>query len=219
MPEAQGFLSEWAQDYVRGGVKKDDVTLEYESDPFRNLVGGMLGGGTGEQAITDVKTGKKKEKSRATWDNAGIHQGKLTEMGLTEDSGSEAILGGLSKITEEKEQTVHDRNTELPKATLKAQSEQSDRVITAQGKESDKVIAAGDRRASENMTVLQAQMQQSNNQFMTQMADSKDQRAMELQMRREDMDRRDRRDEKNRRRESIQALIGGLSSLGAAFAV
>ena len=61
--------------------------------------------------------------------------------------------------------------------------------------------------------------QQRHNQFMATQADNKDARAMELQMRREDMDRLDRRDEKNRRRESIQALVAGLSSLGAAFAV
>ncbi len=70
---------------------------------------------------------------------------------------------------------------------------------------------------SNNLAI--AGLTQSNNQFMAQMADSKDQRAMELQMRREDMDRRDRKDEKSRRRESIQALVAGLSSLGAAFAV
>ena len=43
-------------------MKKDDVTLEYESDPFQNFVDGMLGGGTGEQAITDLKTGRKGKK-------------------------------------------------------------------------------------------------------------------------------------------------------------
>ena len=64
-----------------------------------------------------------------------------------------------------------------------------------------------------------AQLQQSNNQFMAQMADSKDQRAMELQIRREELDRADARDERNRRRESIAALTSGLAALGAAFAL
>jgi hypothetical protein len=38
---------------------------------------------------------------------------------------------------------------------------------------------------------------------------------MQLEM----YERRDAKDEKNRRRESIQALVAGLSSLGAAFAI
>ncbi len=208
MPEAQGFLSEWAQDYVRGGVKKDDVTLEYESDPFRNFVGGMLGGGTGEQAITDVETGAKKKKSRSTWENAGINQGKLTEMGLTKDSGSEAILGGLTEIADQKEIKDHERSTEMPKAVLKGQAAQS-----------DKVIAAGDRRASENMTLLQQQMLNQSRESRLDRAERADQRADDRMMQIEMFERADAKEEKNRRRESIQALVAGLSSLGAAFAV
>ena len=49
--------------------------------------------------------------------------------------------------------------------------------------------------------------------------DARESRADELMFRRESMERADRKDEKNRRRESIQALVAGLSSLGAAFAV
>ncbi len=75
------------------------------------------------------------------------------------------------------------------------------------------------QQGNQQMQLATATLAQQGNLQMMQMADSKDQRAMELQMRREDMDRLDRRDEKNRRRESIQALVAGLSSLGAAFAV
>ena len=75
------------------------------------------------------------------------------------------------------------------------------------------------QQGNNQMALATAQMQQNNNQFMAQMADSKDQRAMELQMRREDMDRVDRRDERNRRKDSIAALTSGLASLGAAFAL
>ena len=54
---------------------------------------------------------------------------------------------------------------------------------------------------------------------MAQMADSKDQRALELQIRREELDRADARDARNRRRDSIAALTSGLAALGAAFAL
>ena len=49
--------------------------------------------------------------------------------------------------------------------------------------------------------------------------DGRESRADDLMFRRETMERADRKDEKSRRRESIQALVAGLSSLGAAFAV
>jgi hypothetical protein len=212
MPEAQGFLSSWAQDFVRSGVKRDEVTREWESNPFNNFIGGALGGGTGEQAITDKKTGLKREKSETTWDNAGIHQGKLTEMGLTKDSGAEAILGGLTKISDDKDAAGHKRDMETVTTPLQMS-------LTATEKTGQRNHDATMTQLGNQNSIAMAGLTQSNNQFMAQMADSKDQRAMELQMRREDMDRLDRRDEKSRRRESIQALVAGLSSLGAAFAV
>lgn len=75
------------------------------------------------------------------------------------------------------------------------------------------------QQGNNQMQLGLAQLTQSNNQFMAQMADSKDQRAMELQMRREELDRIDARDERNRRRDSIAALTSGLAALGAAFAL
>ena len=72
---------------------------------------------------------------------------------------------------------------------------------------------------SNQNAIAMAGLTQSNNQFMAQMADQKDQRAMELQIRREELDRIDARDERNRRRDSIAALTSGLAALGAAFAL
>ena len=74
------------------------------------------------------------------------------------------------------------------------------------------------QQGNQQMQLATATLQQQGNQFMAQMADSKDQRAMELQMRREDLDRLDRRDERNRRRDSIAQLTAGIAALGAAFA-
>ena len=59
----------------------------------------------------------------------------------------------------------------------------------------------------------------SDKRYLADRADTRDARADELMMRREDMERLDRKDERNRRRDSIASLTAGLASLGAAFAL
>ena len=68
------------------------------------------------------------------------------------------------------------------------------------------------------MTLMLAKMDQSDKNARLDRIERNEMRADELMFRREDQMRADRRDEQNRRRESIQALVAGLSSLGAAFA-
>lgn len=72
---------------------------------------------------------------------------------------------------------------------------------------------------SNQMELSRMQMAQNNKDRLAERIDARESRADELMFRRESMERADRKDEKNRRRESIQALVAGLSSLGAAFAV
>jgi hypothetical protein len=69
------------------------------------------------------------------------------------------------------------------------------------------------------MELTRAQMAQSDKRYLADRIDAREARADDLMFRRESMERADRKDDKNRRRESIQALVAGLSSLGAAFAV
>ena len=210
--DAQNFLQRYGQSMIRDGVERDPYTDEYKSDPIRNAIGGLLGGGSGTKAIEDRVKGDKKKKSREAWADAGIHRGKLTEMGLSETSTVDAIAGGLSSIAETKDQTGHTRNMETVTKPLEMS-------IAATEKTGQRNHDATMTQLSNQNSIAMAGLTQSNNQFMAQMADSKDQRALELQMRREDMDRLDRRDERNRRKDSIAALTAGLASLGAAFAL
>jgi hypothetical protein len=69
------------------------------------------------------------------------------------------------------------------------------------------------------MELTRAQMATNEKNRLADRIDARESRADDLMFRRESMERADRKDEKNRRRESIQALVAGLSSLGAAFAV
>ena len=210
--DAQSLLQRWGQSIIRDGVERDSYTDEYKSDPIRNFIGGALGGGSGTQAIEDREKGDGKKKSREAWANAGIHRGKLTEMGLSETSSVDAIVGGLSSIAETKDEKGHQRSMETVTKPLEMS-------IAATEKTGQRNHDATMTQLSNQNSIAMAGLTQSNNQFMAQMADSKDQRALELQVRREEMDRVDRRDERNRRKDSIAALTAGLASLGAAFAL
>ena len=115
-----------------------------------------------------------------------------------------------TRRTRAKETKIEDHNRGLQ--PLQLQLEQ-------QGKQSDRQHTATMTQLGNQNAIAMAGLTQSNNQFMAQMADSKDQRAMELQIRREELDRIDARDSRNRRRDSIAALTSGLAALGAAFAL
>ena len=69
------------------------------------------------------------------------------------------------------------------------------------------------------MRLLQEQMLNESRESRLDRAERADQRADDRMMQIEMFERADAKEEKNRRRESIQALVAGLSSLGAAFAI
>ena len=78
---------------------------------------------------------------------------------------------------------------------------------------------AGRTDVANQMELARADRQTNEKNRLADRIESREARADDLMFRRESMERADRKDEKNRRRESIQALVAGLSSLGAAFAV
>ena len=83
----------------------------------------------------------------------------------------------------------------------------------------DERYADSRKDVANQMELTRAQMAQSDKRYLGDRIEAREARADDLMFRRESMERADRKDEKNRRRESIQALVAGLSSLGAAFAV
>lgn len=89
--------------------------------------------------------------------------------------------------------------------------------------EERRLVNEGNQRNESRYIDLQEQNRldraTSDKRYLADRADSREQRADELMMRREDMERLDRKDERNRRRDSIAALTAGLASLGAAFAL
>ena len=176
-------------------------------------VGGKgLGAFFWQQFVDEDKINKDSQRDLNTQTAIGLGEDISDLEGIDGSSSALDVKGAAIKRGRERTktaaETAHSRSTEMPKAVLKGQAE-----------ESTKVIAAGDRRAQENMTLMQQQMLSQSKESRLDRAERADQRADDRMMQMQMYERADRKDEKNRRRESIQALVAGLSSLGAAFAV
>jgi len=193
-----GFLESWYEDNISG---KDG---EYKG---RGFGAAILKPFVDEEKI---ETRVQGARNRQTATSLGYDLSELD--GITDSSTTLDVQGAAIKRgkADKKTEKAEDKSTQL----------EIIRQTQAPGLEESR--ATNQRLLQQGNNQMQlglAQLQQSNNQFMAQMADSKDQRAMELQIRREELDRADARDERNRRRESIAALTSGLAALGAAFAL
>ena len=91
--------------------------------------------------------------------------------------------------------------------------------IAAQTKASSDQLQLSREQGNNQMEMMRLEFAQGNKDRLADRADARDARADDRMMQLEMYERADAKDEKNRRRESIQALVAGLTSLGAAFAV
>jgi len=130
----------------------------------------------------------------------------------------------LAKI--EQDGKTAEGQLQLAVQTLQQQGKKADQQLQLQLTQGNQQMQLAMQQGNQQMQLTAAQMAQANNQFLAQMADSKDQRAAELEIRKMEMDREDLRynealdrQEKNRRKENIAALVQGLAGLGAAFAM
>lgn len=199
------FLESWYEDNISG---KDGV---YKG---RGIGALLLKPLVNEQEIEERVQGNR---NKATATSLGYDLSELNGIdssSSTLDVQGAAIKKGKEEKTKEKE---GDRQFTTELTTL-SQTPQL-KGIEAQLETSKQQHAATMQQLSNQNDIAVATLTQSNNQFMAQMADQKDQRAMELQIRREELDRADAKDARNRRRDSIAALTSGLAALGAAFAL
>ena len=191
------FLNSWYEDNISG---KDG---EYKG---RGLGAAILKPFVDEENIESKVQGNR-NKQAAKAEGYDLSELDVGSGATILDVQGAAIRKRKAESRKTKEED-HTRRLEPLTLQLGAQSKQSERQHTAT------MTQLGNQNA-----IAMAGLTQSNNQFMAQMADAKDQRAMELQMRREELDRVDARDSRNRRRDSIAALTSGLAALGAAFAL
>jgi len=205
--------------YIREGIEEsrglrdtDAVGRPQKGGIIENITGAVLGAGDGSdyrQAKIDNDFKKQFEELDGTFEpgkSEAYNKLQITKLKKAQKA---------KDFKESPEGQAFETQTGLLKDAATERTD-SRKDSTAVARETLKVTQENN---TNQLELARMDSQQRHNQFMAAQADNKDARAMELQMRREDMDRLDRRDEKNRRRESIQALVAGLSSLGAAFAV
>jgi len=235
----------WLQDYVKDESiknRQEDVSKpgEYNASGFDKFVGGLVG--VDVEGAVDTRTkneGIKKVDDFLT--QQGLTRGDL---GLTGDATLQQAGSAFRTYKEKKDKDdVQDQRdfttsqTELSqkpvleqlKETAKTnagQLELSRQTLKQQGEKADKQLQLTIQQGNQQMQLATAQLAQGNNQFLAQMADTKDQRAAELEIRKMEMDREDARynesldrQESRDRKQNIAALVQGIASLGAAFAM
>ena len=204
------FVQGWVSDRVEENLKEKRGGTGYKPTWWDKTVGGLVG--VDAQGIAD--------------DVYAIDQNKAAGSLLTRQGLDRATVGatpGKKYTSDEMQGLINTYNKGVKEADReKDLTDQLTILDKTQAPQLAEMQATNTRllqQGNQQMQLGMAQLTQSNNQFMAQMADAKDQRAMELQMRREELDRVDERDSRNRRRDSIAALTSGLAALGAAFAL
>jgi len=198
------FFQDSFTDSVSSGISLDDDG----SVKREGLAWWMQGLTPGARSIAEQKSGIKDSE---VIDRA-VGSSQLTDAQISEQlNGGKLTKGNVRGTIAEAQRTRAEKPTPVQQATLTRGVKADARAITAQ---QETTAARKDTNA-----LLIAQMAQSDKRYLGDRIEAREARADDLMFRRETMERADRKDEKNRRRESIAALTAGLASLGAAFAV
>jgi hypothetical protein len=179
---------------------------------FNDALGALTGAtNAGTQEYRDLE--KQTSLQSKYGSQLGLYKG--ADVGLGEDEGSVLERLRTKKSAYETGERTKARSElyNSPEAVREREKENRRWNLTQDQYKDSRTDVAN------QMELTRAQMAQSDKNRLADRIDAREARADELMFRRESMERADRREDKNRRRESIQALVAGLSSLGAAFAV
>ena len=202
-----GFFGQDAEGVI-SGRKKDPVTGKVKATFVDSLFG------RSQSELDSAQTQMETTQSRAAGKRFAEDSGySASELGLDFDKTSKGAVQSKIRLLEEGkaadiDATRHSRSMEPLTAQLASTEANNQRNFLL-----------SQQQGNQQMELTRAQMAQSDKNRLADRIDAREARADDLMFRRESMERADRRDDKNRRRESIQALIAGLGSLGAAFAV
>ena len=237
---ATDFLRNWMNDRIEGSVT-EGRRGNYKPG-FLESIGGALVGVDAQGVADDLKVSDDKKEA----DRYLTSIGETTEsLGLSGDTYTlQDVKGAYTKTSRTRASKEKDADRTYQSGlidkqlaptlasiqqqgeTAAGQLELSRQQLVQQGKKSDQQLQLALQQGNQQMQLTTAQMQQSNNQFLAQMADTKDQRAAELEIRKMEMDREDARynegldrQERRDRKQNIAALVQGIASLGAAFAI
>ena len=202
-----GFFGQDAEGVI-SGRQKDPVTGKVKATFMDSLFG------RSQSELDAAQTQMETTQSRAAGKRFAEDSGySATELNLDFDKTSKGAVQSKIRLleegkAEERDSKNHSRSMEPLTAQLASTEANNQRNFLL-----------SQQQGNQQMELTRAQMAQSDKNRLAERIDAREARADDLMFRRESMERADRKDEKNRRRESIQALVAGLSSLGAAFAV
>ncbi len=163
-------------------------------------------------------------------------KGKIRDARIIKETARGVDLEELEKTTKGKpitadnihsfvrstERTVDRKPTDVQAAGIERDKNTHTRLLESQraGNELTREGLADARAsAARQMEMMRLEFAQGNKDRLADRADAREARADDRMMQLEMYERADRKEEKNRRRDSIQSLVAGLASLGAAFAV
>lgn len=224
------------RDAAEGRLQKDEGTGKYEPNLIQRAFGGdseYLDSRSNIGELNRYNRSAAGQKAQALGvDVTAADMGNKGALGLrVEDAGQSRTLsrqltalggnaGEVKDVATLTGMVTDQRRSNQRKDTAQIQS---DAFNSPQQREARRVQAeqfnAGRTDVSNQMELSRMQMATNEKNRLADRIDAREARADDLMFRRESMERADRKDEKNRRRESIQALMAGLSNLGAAFAV
>ncbi len=209
--DPMGYFREQAE-RTAAEAGKDKYGKAKDPGWFNNTMGALTGAtNAGTQEYRDLEKQTSLQKKYGS--QLGLYKG--AEVGLGEDEGSVLERLRTKKSAYETGERTKARSElyNSPEQTREREKENRRWSLTQQQHADTRTDVAN------QMELSRMQMATNEKNRLADRIDAREARADDLMFRRESMERADRKDEKNRRRESIQALVAGLSSLGAAFAV
>ena len=183
-------------------------------------VGGKgLGAFLWQQFVDEDKLNKESQKglNQQTAIKSGVD---ITELdGITDTSSAYDVSGAVIKLKEKKAKGIKDEDRTYARTVTSDNQKPLMAQIAQQTKSASDQLQLAREQGNNTMEMTRLQMAQADKNRLADRADARDARADDLMFRRETMERADRKEERNRRRDSIAALTAGLASLGAAFAL
>ena len=192
-----GFLGQDAETQV--GNLRTDNDGKYKPT-FMDTVWGRAN--DGQHELNTVKNKGVRDKYKPQMEAYGLQWTN----GMTE--------GTALKLIDDKRKS----DTRIQTAQIQSDAYNSPQQVEERRQRNEQ-FQAGRTDVANQMELTRMQMASSEKNRLADRADAREARADELMLRREQMDRADRKDERNRRRDSIAALTSGLAALGAAFAL
>jgi len=201
------FLTNWMNDRIEGSVT-EGRRGNYKPGFWESIGGGMLG--IDAQGVADdLKTSDDKKEA----DRYLTSIGETTEsLGLTGDTYTlQDVKGAYTRTSRTRQQEDKDKDRtfqtslvdkQLAPTIAKIEADSKNQAgqlqlavqtLQQQGKKADQQLQLQLQQGNQSMALATAQLAQGNNQFLAQMADSKEQRAAELEIRKMEMDREDAR--------------------------